>query len=373
MLKFAALATLFACANALCPGQERRPQLPRDPAARGPWPVGTVIVDNITERNLTFELFYPGRMGSEAGREPETYDVRQYLPDQDKDRIPDDDAPIQFGTGFNGLPLDETRGRFPVIIFIHGTAGWAGQSLQQVEHWASRGFVVASATYPGINLRDLLKLTYLEPIPNTNQAGDARLIHQELTTLRDPRLRFLDGFIDIAQLGMGGHSAGAGALLGFGDVAKVLVPMATRFGVLPGAALESVVVIGGGQDGVTGGIASTEAAFNGSPSPKRAAVQRDIGHLFCTDLCTMRADAGGIVGLATRYGMWQGPLFAPLGTDGCQYANPRFIDPEEGWYFTNFMSAAAFEETLLCEPEMAEVFPEIKDYEFIEAYFEDLN
>ena len=45
---------------------------------------------------------------------------------------------------------------FPVIVFVHGTAGWRSQSLSLVSHWASRGFVVVAADYPGICLHDLL-------------------------------------------------------------------------------------------------------------------------------------------------------------------------------------------------------------------------
>lgn len=349
--------------------------LPRDPSERGPWPVGSLVVDGITERNLSMEVFYPGVMGSDAGLEPRTYDIREYLPQQDQGKIPDDDAPIQFGTCFEGLPLDETVGEFPVIVFIHGTAGWAGQSQQQVEHWASRGFVVLSATYPGISLLDLLRSTYLETTLPRDQPGDARRIIEEFRTLRDPRLSMFRGFIDINNLGMSGHSAGAGALRNFGDIAKVLVPMATGGGgVQPGAALENVMILGGGSDGVSGGVNSIRSAFNGSPSPKRGAVQVDIGHLFCTDLCNIREDAGGIVGLAIRYGIWQGLLFAPLGTDGCRYVDPdRFLDPAEGWYFTNFLSSAAFEETLLCDREMAGVIPQIEEYEYIEAFFSEVK
>ena len=47
-----------------------------------------------------------------------------------------------------------------MIIFAHGTAGFRHQSLAQMTHWASHGFVVAAVDHPGLKLGDLLAFSF---------------------------------------------------------------------------------------------------------------------------------------------------------------------------------------------------------------------
>lgn len=78
------------------------------------------------------------------------------LPDSEQGKIPDDDAPRIVGEAYRDLPIDADFGPYPVIVFVHGTAGYRYTSLPQMTHWASRGFVVLAADHPGLNLQDLL-------------------------------------------------------------------------------------------------------------------------------------------------------------------------------------------------------------------------
>jgi hypothetical protein len=126
---------------------------PEDPALPGPWPVGARTV-TIAER--TTEIWYPAEPGSAAGVEPEVYDIRLYLPPEEQGKIPDDAAPWQACGCYRDLPLDTDHGPYPVIVFIHGTAGFRTQSLTFMTHWASRGFVVVSSDHTGITLADVL-------------------------------------------------------------------------------------------------------------------------------------------------------------------------------------------------------------------------
>ena len=50
----------------------------------------------------------------------------------------------------------EEAGRGTPVVFVHGTASFRTQSLTQMTHWASRGFVVLAADHPKIRLKDLL-------------------------------------------------------------------------------------------------------------------------------------------------------------------------------------------------------------------------
>ncbi len=65
------------------------------------------------------------------------------------------------------------------------------------------------------------------------------------------------------HLAMSGHSAGGGAIAGFGDRARVLIPMAAG-GAEEGQALASTLVLGGLDDG----IAKSRAALRWA-TPRR--------------------------------------------------------------------------------------------------------
>jgi len=262
---------------------------------------------------------------------------------------------------YRELPVAD--GEFPVLVFIHGTAGFRTQSLHQMTHWASRGFVVFSADHPGIQLKDLLGLADLIPPPSTDQAGDARGILKAVAQLSQssPSFSSLAGHVDMTRVGASGHSAGGFSIEQFGDVADVLVPMAGGAPV-PGTRLKSTLVLSANKDGVAG---DQQSAYTKSKvSPKRFADVANLDHLFCSDLCWIGVDAGGIVQIAEDHGIAVAALFGGLGTDGCAYLNEKkgtkFLEPECGWQFTNYASAAAFEETLRCDATMAGKLSNIK-------------
>ena len=69
-------------------------------------------------------------------------------------------------------PLDESHGKYPIVLFIHGTAAFRTQSLTQMTHWASRGFVVISADHPKIRLKDALG--NLLGVASADQPGEGK-------------------------------------------------------------------------------------------------------------------------------------------------------------------------------------------------------
>ena len=127
---------------------------PADLAAPGPWPVG---VRTAKVGNLTVEIWYPAQVGSDAGKPTERYDIRLQLPASEAAKIPDADNPWQDCDCVRDLPLDDAHGPYPVVLFVHGTASFRHQSLHQMTHWASRGFVVVAADHPGLKLGDNTK------------------------------------------------------------------------------------------------------------------------------------------------------------------------------------------------------------------------
>lgn len=335
--------------------------VPDDPAQRGPWPVGARTVD---VDGLVTEVWYPAVIGSEQGAPAVSYDLREHLPPADQAKIPDEQNPLQVCDCYRDLPLDEGFGPYPVVVFVHGTAGFRTQTLTQMTHWASRGFVVVSSDHPGINLAAVLQFQF-----GGDQTGDAmRVLDQLETTGGD--LSFLSGHIDMDHVGLAGHSAGGGAIEGFGsrDGVKILIPFASG-GSTGGASLESTLVMGGEDDGVAP-FSGQQNGFSGSNPMKRLVGLANAGHLAFSDLCYVGRADGGLLTIAQNNGIQVNPLISSLARDGCEAGQ---LEAERGWEIINFATSAALEETLHCDADMTETIATIQSvYAEVSTYQEEL-
>jgi predicted dienelactone hydrolase len=318
--------------------------VPEDTGARGPWPVGAKTV---TVQGLVTEVWYPATLGSEAGQTTIQYDIRKWLPVSEQMKIPDVDNPWQPCNCYRDLPLDVNHGPYPVVIFIHGTAAWRAQSVQIMTHWASRGFVVLSSDHPGLYLFDYLDLKIGAALP----ADTDKLIADLKTTAGE--LSFLAGHIDMTHLGMSGHSAGGGAVTGYGGQAQVLIPLASG-GVTAGAALKSTLVMGGMVDSVAN-YTSQQNGFTSSPTPKRLVGVANAGHLNFSDICAVGKDKGGLLAIATKYMVKNASLAGFL--FDCKDTQ---LPPEQGWPLINRATTAAFESVLMCSSTAAKSFDAVK-------------
>ncbi|MCC6213588.1 MAG: hypothetical protein IT376_01880 [Polyangiaceae bacterium] len=319
-----------------CSGQSML-QSPEDPAARGPWPVGSRLID---VGGLTAEVWYPATPGSEAGKAEVRYDPREWLPASEQSKIPDADNPYFSCDGcYRDLPLDTAHGPYPVVIFVHGTGAFRAQSIEPVVHWASRGFVVLAADHPGLYLGDLLSFQLQQ-----NLSGD---IIQLFGGLNPPAgdLAFLAGRLDLAHMGMSGHSAGGGAIANQGSRPGVLVlmPLAAR-GVAAGSSLVSTLVMGGMSDGVAQ-YSGQVSGYDSSPTKKRLVGITDAGHLAFSNLCEYKNSQGkDFVEVAQQYQIQNANLASFL-WDGC---DPTDTPEAESMNIVRFATTAVLEETLLC-------------------------
>jgi predicted dienelactone hydrolase len=317
---------------------------PEDTGARGPWPVGakTAMVGN-----LATEIWYPATLGSEAGQAAIQYDIRKWLPVTEQMKIPDVDNPWQPCDCYRDLPFDTSHGPYPVVIFIHGTAAWRAQSVQIMTHWASRGFVVVSQDHPGLYLAD-----YLDFKLGANLVGDTDAL---IAALKTPSgdLQFLANAIDMTHLGMSGHSAGGGAITGYGAQAMVLIPLASG-GVTAGAALKSTLVMGGQADMVAN-YSGQQNGYNSSPAPKRLVGIANAGHLNFSDICAVGKDKGGLLAIAQKYMVKNANLAGFL--FDCKDTQ---LPPAQGWPVINRATTAALESVLMCSTTAAKSFDAVK-------------
>ena len=346
-----------------CPGQSLY-ALPEDPSARGPWPVGARTV---TLAGLTAEVWYPAPLGSDAGQPKVRYDLREHLPPDDATKIPDADNPWQDCDCVRDLPIDDQHGPYPLVLFVHGTAAFRTQSLTFMTHWASRGFIVVAADHPGMQLADVLASPIGLP-GASDQAGDARKMLDALATPAG-EVAFLAGRIDEARLALAGHSAGGGAIAGFGDRAQVLIPMAAS-GTQAGAKLVSSLIMGAGDDGIDR-YSNVTNGYASSPTKKRlVGLGGDAGHLAFSDLCAIGASQGGILQIAQDHGVQVPALIASLARDGCK---PGQLAPADGWHIVSYATSAVLEETLQCSTTAAAKLAAIQSaVANVQEYREDL-
>ncbi|MBL9102357.1 MAG: hypothetical protein JNL82_15435 [Myxococcales bacterium] len=312
--------------------------VPEDTSLPGPWPVGARagVVDD-----LAFEVWYPAEPGSDAGASKLRYDIRAALPDSETAKIPDDANPWQDCECYRDLPVDAAHGPYPVILFVHGTAGFRSQSLEFVTHWASRGFVVVAADHPGLWLKDLLGSLCGVPAPAQDLGGDLATL---LAAVRAPAgdLAFLADRVDGGRVAMSGHSAGGFAVESAGAEAQVVMPMAGA-GVSPGAALRSVLVLGAQSDKVVN-YSQQQDGYADSPAPKRLVGLADAGHLAFSSLCSLsNADGQDFLEIAAEYDICGANIAGALFD-----CSPDYLPDPEAWQIVNYVTSAALEETLHC-------------------------
>lgn len=314
---------------------------PRDPDRAGPWPVGA---RTITVGRLTVEVWYPAVRGSETGQPAARYDIRPSLNASQRDAIPDADNPWQTCACHRDLPLDEAHGPYPAVVFVHGTAAFRHQSLAQVTHWASRGFVVVAADHPGLLLGDVLAMVCGdEPTGTRDLTGDVGAL---VTALGAPagELAFLAGHVDATRIALAGHSAGAGTAAeasGLPGVRVVLSLAGNREAT--GAGLERSVFLGANRDNLVPPSAVREA-WSRSSTPRHLVTIGGAGHLAFSDLCETKNAAGkNLLQIGEQYQLC-GVAAAGLLFD----CNPAYIPAAAGWDIINYATTIALESTLQC-------------------------
>ncbi|MCE9578706.1 MAG: hypothetical protein K8W52_36615 [Deltaproteobacteria bacterium] len=337
-------------------------QNPADPRAPGPWPVGAKTV---TIGRLTVEIFYPAQVGSEAGKAKATYDIRKELPASEQPKISDTDNPVQDCDCYRDLPLDTAHGKYPGVLFVHGTAAFRHQSLPNETHWASRGFIVVAADHPGLKLGDILGGVCQQPSSGSQDlSGD---LDAMIAALNAPTgdLAFLDGHLDTSRLAVSGHSAGAGAAAAASTKpgVQVVLSFAGAGATATSSTLKQTLYMGGASDMIAK-WSNVMSAWNGSPKPRRLVQIANAGHLAFSDLCQTKNAAGkNLLEIATANNVCGAQLAGFLFD-----CNASFVDGPTGWDVINYASSSVLESTLQCNPSSPDlaniktVLPAVSDY-----------
>jgi predicted dienelactone hydrolase len=154
------------------------------------------VVDRRTGVGVSHETFVDPTRGTSTGEPTRTFPMTIWYPtpgDPDAPAVPD-------------APPDRAVGAYPLVVFIHGYAVTPDFYEELLRRWASAGYVVAAATYPGGDDDYAL------------QFADTTFLITQLLRLSGgaPGSNPLVGTIDANRVGVAGHSNGEAIAYGLG-------------------------------------------------------------------------------------------------------------------------------------------------------------
>jgi predicted dienelactone hydrolase len=258
-----AARTAVALALALAAGVPDPGRAAEDLTAPGPYRVGRRIVDfekssetTGAPRRLRTAIWYPAE-GSAGGVT--------------------DDVPVR-------------PGRWPLVVFSHGSCGIPTQSPFLVETLASRGFVVAAPNHPGNTTLDLPGCSSPAALADSfaNRPADVRFVADEVRGGEGAAAPFA-GRISRRRLGVAGHSFGGQTALRAAAedrrmrAALALSPTARNIDEL--RIRTPAMVMTGSLDSVTPFDTDAVAAFGLLRGPRYLVKILDTGHCAFTLVC----------------------------------------------------------------------------------------
>lgn len=302
-------------------------------AVKGAYVAGVTTYDRA---GIPIEVWYPADSGAEAGKTPDVYDMREWLPASVSAQISDADAPLHATDAYRDIPASSAA-RFPIVLFSHGLGGYRSQSSFLMTHLASWGFVVVAPEHPE---RGLAAVLGGEPL--ADNSSTALLDALEMLKSEDTRTGGrLEGRLDFGHVAVSGHSMGGGATMVVAPDPQIHTWF-TLASPAPGSAPGKPFLMMAGMTDNVAVIDEVRQGYTKKAAPKRFAAISSAGHLAFTDICTIARDQGGLFGLAQKYGVEVNDLLATIGSDGCHQEN---LPAEEGWpiidhYVTAHLRAA---------------------------------
>lgn len=295
-------------------------------AEAGPYAVG--------ERTLRLpsgaavEVWYPATTKSVKGKPEATYDVVDWLPPVLASMVPAGAGVTYPSGGVRGVPV--RSGRYPLVLFSHGYAGFRDQSSFLTSALASWGFVVAA---PDHHSRDLTKVLG-GPAGTTTDVEDLQATITLVKKAAAKKKGWLHRHVDLTRIGAVGHSAGGRAIEELAATDKRVDTFVGLAGASAGALDEAAVapdkpglLMAGSIDGIVS-IDRMEAAYAAMRAPKRLVVVENAGHLVFSDLCEVGASDGGLLAIGDLLGVTIPDALRPLATDGC--VEPA-LEPTAAW------------------------------------------
>ncbi len=300
----------------------------------GPFGVGETTLA-LPTNGAPVEVWYPATKASVANGTEASYDVVDWLPPVLKKLVPAGFAVTYPSGGVRGVAV--APGRFPLVVFSHGYAGFRDQSTFLTARLASWGFVVAA---PDHDSRDLTEV--LGGGTGPKKTTDVDDLEATIALMGSQNGSFASPFfhhVDTTLVGAVGHSAGGSAV----EALAAVDPQVRTFVGLAGATVGSFgqtssgagsivphqpgLLMVGTNDHVVN-PRSIAAAYGRMRRPKRLILLRGAGHLVFADLCEVGTGQGGLLAIAAALHVPIPASLVPLATDGCKAPD---VSPPTEW------------------------------------------
>jgi predicted dienelactone hydrolase len=192
-----------------------------------------------------------------------------------------------FGAFINA-PVYPADAPYPILMFSHGSCGYATQSIFLETYLASHGFIVVAPPHPGNTIEEF-------PSCGTPAAQAASFVErpndisfvltQMLAANQDSGSPFF-GTIDPTRIGMSGHSfGGLTTYLVMQNDSRPIVamPMAPAVPGTPVLAVPSLTMLG--QVDTVVNVPNIRTAYENALPPKYLVEVKDAGHYAFSDFC----------------------------------------------------------------------------------------
>lgn len=365
------------------------PDNPVDPSKWGPYKVGVTtwkLTDETRKgkdgkpRPLVIEVWYP----TVNKPEPKTMDVFDVLKDAPpatlaklKEVMKDGETlTLKHQAYRDSAPL-KGQGKYPVILFSHGSGGIRYQSVYQTAFLASHGYIVASADHEGNTLYNLVVDEDARNAGGMIQAAvdrplDVKFVYNELKKRTADEKSPFHNLINTDVVGVTGHS--------FGGMTSVMMTFHLfKEGVLKAIAPQTPHTSLTSAQGVTAQhLRPVPIMVLGSKEDKtldytkeqydfyKLAIKEDYmradrymvtlnrgGHYNFSDICEL-----DLAALAERLNL--GSSVASLLNDGCGKEN---IDPKLGHQLINHYNTAFFNKYLRKDDKASEYLKQVDSNE----------
>jgi dienelactone hydrolase len=329
------------------------PTGPQAFAGRGPYPVGTLEIE---APNGPITVWYPAEPGSDAGAQPATYDMRTYLPPAEQAKVASAED-IVFTTGaFTELPAAEPESRpFPLVLFSHGFCGFRQQSSFLTTAMASWGFIVAAPEHSARDLTSCLSGTIGQGASTDVDDLRAAIPVMEAENLRDDGP--LATRVDTSRVAVVGHSAGGAAALQMSGDPQIttFVALAAGNGTPPA---KPGLFVAGDADAIAPAASIEQWWGSTVPSPRQLAVLSGVTHLGFMDACTIAADQGGVLRVASDAGVAVPEVIVRLYADGC---DPKYTAAPTAWPAIQHLTIAQLRAALGIDPSPVGLDPSLAE------------
>jgi predicted dienelactone hydrolase len=197
--------------------------------------------------------------------------------------------------GVVDAPLDASGGPYPIVLFSHGSCGYARQSTFFTSVLASRGYIVIAPPHPGNTLDDGLAVCgsiQAQVDSLTERPEDMIFVLDQMLAENANALSLFHGALDPSRVAMTGHSFGG--LTTFLVQARepritVALPMAPAAGpTQAGFTVPSMMMLGASDSVVN--IPNAEAAYGRSVGPKALVKIDHTGHYAFSNGCFASPD-----------------------------------------------------------------------------------